>query len=144
MPKGKPWPKADVKKLTNLVEAKQFLDVIDKEFPQYSEGAIKKKCKRIGLEVVVRVSGISKTTTSELEIPKELPSVEETLKILAGALKMASKPGLDKIEVHRLQVVATLAKTYKELLADYVNYREIEKKLLELDAKYAKLIEQTG
>jgi hypothetical protein len=67
--------------------------------------------------------------------------VEDALKILAGALK-AAEPGLDKVEVQRLQVVATLARTYKDILADYLNYREVEKKLVELDAKYAKLVKQ--
>jgi len=38
--------------------------------------------------------------------------------------------------------VATLARTYKELLADYIGYRQIEAKLVELEAKYAKLAEK--
>lgn len=54
-------------------------------------------------------------------------------------METASKPGLDRVEVQRLQVVATLARTYKDLLADYIGYRQIEAKLLELEAKYAKL-----
>jgi hypothetical protein len=36
---------------------------------------------------------------SRLELPKELLSVEEALKMLAGALKMACKPGRDKVKV---------------------------------------------
>jgi hypothetical protein len=43
-------------------------------------------------------------------IPKELPTVEEALKILAGALKAAGVPGLDRVEVQRLQAVARLAR----------------------------------
>lgn len=39
--------------------------------------AIKRKYKRLGLEVVVIVFLGRFTTTSELEIPEELPSVEE-------------------------------------------------------------------
>ena len=44
--------------------------------------------------------------------------------MFAGALKVAVKPGLDKVEVQRLQAVATIAKTYKELLTDYIDYRQ--------------------
>ena len=51
--------------------------------------------------------------------------------MLAGALKAATQPGLNRVEVQRLQAVANISKTYKELLADYVNYREIEAKLAE-------------
>ncbi len=62
--------------------------------------------------------------------------------MLAGALRASLKPGLDKVEVQRLQVVATLARTYKEVLADYINYRAIEVKLIELEGKYARLVEE--
>ncbi|PVX27317.1 MAG: hypothetical protein CW716_02950 [Candidatus Bathyarchaeum sp.] len=136
--KGKPWPKEDADKLVELVDAKKPLDVIVSQFQGRSEGAIKQKIRRLGLEVVVSTQRIG-TTTSELKIPKDLPSVEEALKILAAALKRAAQEGLDKVEVQRLNVVATLARTYKELFADYVHYREIEAKLVELEVKYAKL-----
>jgi len=77
-----------------------------------------------------------------LSLPRELTSIEEALKLLAGASKGAGQAGLDKVEVQRLQVVATLAKTYKEALADYINYREIERRLVDLEAKYARLCEE--
>jgi hypothetical protein len=101
-----------------------------------------KKCARLGLEVVVDVKQFATTTTSSLKLPKELPSVKDALKILAAALRASTKPGLDKVEVQRLHVVATLARTYKDLLADYVNYREIEAKLVDLEAKYEKLCKE--
>jgi hypothetical protein len=77
-----------------------------------------------------------------LKIPKELPTVEETLKMLAGALNAAMLPGLDKVEVQRLQMVATLARTYKDLFSDYVDYRGIEAELTELRAKYEDLVKK--
>jgi len=136
--KGKPWSAEEVKKLRELVKAKQPLESIAEELGK-SKGAIAQKARRLGLEVVVRLRRSKKTTTSTIEIPAELPTVEEALKILAGALKTAANPGLDRVEVQRLQTVATLARTYKELLADYVDYRGIEAKLVELEVKYAKL-----
>jgi type III secretory pathway component EscV len=84
------------------------------------------------------------STPSNIPLPKELPSVEETLKKLAAALETACTPGLDRVEVQRLQVVATLSKTYKELLADYLNYREIEAKLNDMEAKYDALLKEKG
>jgi len=131
MVKGKPWTKAEVEKLRKLLEAKESLEVIAAELHR-TRGAVKKKCKRLGLEVVGQKRG--KKTTTSLKIPKELPSVEEALKILAAA-----EPGLDRVEVQRLQVVATLARTYKEIVADYINYCEIEKELVKWRAKYEKL-----
>lgn len=138
MPKGKPWTKAEVEKLRGLVEDKQSWEVIAAELHR-SEGAIRQKCRRLGLEVVVNRPGKTVTTTSELVIPKDLPSVQEALQILAAALKRAARPGLDNIEIQRLQVVATLARTYENLLANFMRYHDIEKRLVELEAKYARL-----
>jgi hypothetical protein len=59
--------------------------------------------------------------------------------MLAGALERSCQPGLDKVEVQRLQVVATLARTYKDILADYLDYRRVEAELLELRQKYEEL-----
>jgi len=60
-----------------------------------SKQAIIKKAERLGLEVVKQQKPRKKSLTSSLE----LPSVEEALKILAGALKAAAQPGLDKVTV---------------------------------------------
>jgi Ni,Fe-hydrogenase I large subunit len=49
---------------------------------------------------------------------------------LAAALRKGAEAGLDKDEVGRLQVVATLAKTYKEAFADYLDYRGLAERLL--------------
>jgi len=56
--------------------------------------------RRLGLEVDDRNRRIC-STTSKLSLPKELPSIEEALQMLAGALKAACEPGLDKVEVQR-------------------------------------------
>ena len=91
--------------------------------------------ERLGLEVVDEEKKNISTTTS-LELPQELPSVEETLIKLSAALKALEKPGLDKSEVLRLRGIIAGSKVYKELLADYMNYRGLEAKLLELKKKY--------
>jgi hypothetical protein len=138
VPKGKPWTVDEEKRLRRFLEAKDPLDVIAAKLKKSPE-AVRKKIERLGLEVVDPKA--YRTTT--LEIPKELPTVEEALKILAGALKAATHPGLDKVEVQRLQTVATLARTYKDLFSDYVDYRGIERELIELRAKYEDLVKKT-
>jgi hypothetical protein len=70
--------------------------------------------------------------------------VEETLKKVAIALDTACTPGLDRVEVQRLTVVSTLSKTYKEMLAEFLNYREIERKLNDLEVKYDALLKEKG
>ena len=74
---------------------------------------MRQKIRRLRLEVIVHGEKSGGTTTSaSLVLPEELPSVEEALRMLAVALKAACRPGLDKVKVQRLQVVATLARTY--------------------------------
>ena len=73
---------------------------------------------------------------------EELLTVKESLEILSAALKAAKKEGLDSLEIQRLNVVATLARTYENLFARFMQYREIEKRLVELDAKYVRLAKE--
>jgi hypothetical protein len=46
---------------------------------------------------------------------------------------------LDRREVLRLRNIISGVKTYKELLADYIDYRGLEQELTELGEKYKAL-----
>ena len=61
--------------------------------------AIYRKIERLGLEVVDEEKHNLSTTTSNLELPEELPSVEETLIKLSAALAVLEKPGLKKTDI---------------------------------------------
>ncbi|MBS7616885.1 hypothetical protein KEJ45_06785 [Candidatus Bathyarchaeota archaeon] len=108
-----------------------------KEFNR-SPDAIRKKLQRLGLNVV----GAKLELTTTFEIPQALPSLEEVLLLLAGALKKAAEPGLGKTELQRLSAIAALYKAYESGLEKYVGYRQIETKLLELEKKYAELAQK--
>ena len=133
---GKKWTAEQEAELKALVEANGSVEDIAAKF-QKTPGAIIVKCQRLGLPL--KATGYVK---SPINLPRELPSVEEALRMLAGALKAAVKPGLNKVEVQRLQAVATISKTYKELLTDYINYREIETKLKEMEELNAHLLKE--
>jgi hypothetical protein len=139
MPKGTPWTTDEEKQLRALVDSKVPVDVIAAQMKK-TYAAVLKKCERLGLEVddTKRLR-----TSTSIPMPKDLPSIEEALKRLAGALEVACSPGLSKVEVQRLQVVATLARAYKDILADYLDYRGVEAELLELKEKYAELAKRT-
>lgn len=133
MPKGKPWTIEEEKQLKELViRGFKPADIAAKMGK--TKDAITKKIERLGLKVV-QPQAIGSTTTSELIMPKELPSVEEALKLLAAAINALQTPNLSKTEITRLHTIVTAVKTYKELLADYINYRQIEAKLLEMEQK---------
>ncbi len=133
MTKGIPWTVEDEVQLKQLIEANTPTNIIAQTLKR-TPTAILLKCQRLGL---VPSDSITRAT---LPLPAELPSVEETLKDLAGALQAAKAPGLNQVEIKRLQIIATIARTYKEILSDYINYREIETKLNDLETKYAALI----
>ncbi|MCL5878167.1 MAG: hypothetical protein M1540_10195 [Candidatus Bathyarchaeota archaeon] len=134
MTKGTPWTVEEELQLKKLVQAKTPLSAIAATLGRTAQATLV-KCQRLGLEP------LGHETTLTLPLPAELPSVEETLKKLAGALEAATAPGLSKVEVERLQVVATLARAYKDILSDYLNYREVEAKLNDMEVKYAALLE---
>jgi hypothetical protein len=121
------WTIQEEKELKALVEGNENVEEIASEL-QKTPGAIIVKCQRMGLQL--QTKGYVDTS---IPLPKELPSVEEALKILAGALKISVKPGLNRLEVQRLQTVANISKTYKEILVDYMGYREVERKLEEME-----------
>lgn len=113
------------------------LPQLAKRFDRSPE-AIAKKLARLGLNVV----GAKIEMTTTIPAVKNLPSLEEVLKIVAGALEKAKEPGLGKTELQRLDTIATLYKAYESGLEKFVRYQEIEKKLLELEKKYEDLVNE--
>jgi hypothetical protein len=136
--RGKPWTADEETTLKALVEANTPIEVIAAKLEK-KPLAVYAKILRLGL-TLKPYSGSLK-----VPLPKELPSIEEALKKVSYAMEAISTPGLDKNEVRRLQVLASLSKTYQELLANYINYREIENKLkrqeAEDDALFKKMAE---
>jgi hypothetical protein len=137
MPKGKPWTREEEQQLKELVIRGLKAEDIAAKMGK-SKDAVLKKIQRLGLKVVHPLN-IGPTTSTELIIPKELPSIEEALKLLAAAINALQTPNLSKAEIARLRSIIQAVKTYKELLADYINYRQIEARLIEMEQKYAEL-----
>ena len=132
MTRGKSWSKEEETLLKDLLKTETSMGTIASKLHRTPE-AIYVKCIRLG------ITDQPKPIKPKLPLPRGLPSVEDALKKLATAMETASTPGLDRVEVQRLQTLATLAKTYKEILADYINYRDIEAKLNDMEEKYATL-----
>jgi hypothetical protein len=138
MTKCKKWTLQQETQLKNLIETNIPMDEIANQLNK-TPGAIILKSQRLGLNL--NTNGY---IDKPIPIPRHLPSVEETLKILAGALKESTKPGLNRLEVNRIQAITTIAKTYKELISDYINYRALELKLKEMEQENARLLKEAG
>jgi hypothetical protein len=130
---GKVWTTQEEVELKTLVDAKLNVCEIAAKLGKTPK-AVMTKCDRLGLQL--QTDGY---LDSAVPIPRGLPSIEETMKMLAGALKASVKPGLNRLEVQRLEAVANISKMYKELLADYVHYRDVERKLAEMEEENARL-----
>ena len=99
-----------------------------------SRDAIKQKLRRLGLKVVATENlGGTTTSTSESELilPEDLPSIEEALLKLAAAMKALENPKLTKTDVMRLRTLIQTSTIYQKKFAEYVGYRQIERKVIE-------------
>ena len=143
MHKWKRWNKKDIELLKQLAKEGQKWEVIAAELGRSVE-AVQKKANRLGVDVVVcpPPPSLQTTTTSAKLETKELITVQRALEILAAALEKSVNPGLDSIEIQRLNAVSTLARTYENLFARFMQYKEIEKRVVELEAKYARLAKE--
>jgi hypothetical protein len=140
--KGKPWPADDERKLKDWFQSGiTDLSVLSFNLDgNYSKEGIRQKLISLGLLVEQQQQKNLSCCSSKLELPPELPTVEETLKVLAAALKALETPGLDKAEVLRLRGIISGCKIYKEQFADYLDYRGLEDRLIELEGKYKALV----
>jgi hypothetical protein len=127
------WTIQEETELKALVEGNVNVEEIAAKL-QKTPGAVIVKCQRLGLQL--QFKGYVDTS---VPLPRELPSVEEATKILAGALRASVRPGLNRLEVQRLQAVANISKAYKELIVDYAHYRDVEIKLKEMAEQNAQL-----
>jgi len=147
MTRGKPWDINEIRRLHQLVEEGKSVDEICRIMVKTRDAVIQKmfdlKLKSVK-EKKIRVSG-KKTifSSSQLVIPEDLPTVEDTLKILAASLLKSTEAGLCRDEVFRLQATANLAKNYKDAFAEYLDYRGIEERMDRLEDKFEGL-EQKG
>ena len=137
--KGKPWDINEERKLRQLVEEGKDVDEICRVLVK-TRDAVLSKMYGLGLKQQKEEDNgrVQRRLSSSFQLPEELPSVEEALKKLSAALKALETPGLDQAETLRLRSIISGVKIYKEIFADYLNYCELERRLAELEDKYAK------
>lgn len=143
MVKGKPWTGEEENQLRQMLKAERPVRAIARALGKTRE-CVRVKIARLGLDVVVRPEKISPSTTTtlvNLKLPEHLPSVEEQLKVLAAAIDALRSSSLGKEDVLRLRAIIQGIRVYQEKLAEYVDYRGIEAKVIDLEAKYARLLE---
>lgn len=138
-PKGRPWTVQEERQLRKLREEGKTVAEIALRM-KLTPDATKKKLQRLGLKVVpLQKSGGTTTSSAELILPEELPSIEEALKDLVAAMNALKTPGLPKTEIMRLRTLIQTSGLYQHRLAEYVDFRGIEREMIELTEKYEAL-----
>jgi hypothetical protein len=140
--KGKPWTVEEEKQLRILLQENKSVRAIAKAMGKTRE-SVRMKLARLEVVVHGEKNMRSTSTSASLVLPAELPSIEEKLKVLAGALTALETQNLDRTEVLRLRGIVQGVKVYQELLGDYLDYRGLEAELLELKEKYAEFSKKT-
>ena len=144
MARGKPWSVEEERQLRELLTEKKSMRSIAKILGK-TLVAVRLKASRLGLE---EDNGSEKntplsSTLAKLVLPDELPSIEEELKTLVGALQQLETGKLNKIDVLRLRTIIMGVKVYQELIAEYVDYRGLEAEMLEWREKYSDLAKKS-
>ena len=134
------WTNDEERELIRLFsEEKLSVDALAVRFNRRRK-AVENKLRRLGLNVATSKSEL----TGDLGLPSDLPSLENVLKVVAGAIEKARQPGLSKIELQRLDTIANLYKAYEGGLEKYIQWSKIESKLFEMEKKYADVAKEKG
>lgn len=140
--RGKQWTAEEEERLRDFVAARKPVGVIAESLGKSKE-SVRLKIMRLGL-VVDEQASFQCSTSTKLKLPKVLPSIETTLKKLVAAMNALEKPGLSKTEIARLRSIIHASSVYQVKIAEYMDYRGIEAKLIDLDEKYARLVREKG
>jgi len=139
--KGKMWTILELRRLIELRENGKTVAEIAQLMGK-SPDAVKHKLRYLGLNVVtIKNSG---ETTSEHIMSEELISIEEALKKLVAAISALENPKLTKTDVMRMRIIIQTSCIYQKRLAEYIDYRRIESKLIEMDERFAQRAKSIG
>jgi hypothetical protein len=143
--RGKAWDIDEVRRLQQLVEEGNSVDAICKIMVK-THDSIEQKMYDLKLKPLKEEEANKKifsvSSSRPLKIPKELPSIEANLKDMVAAMDALKKGGFDKLELMRLSKVVANCRAYNREFASYLNYRELEERLFEVEAKYANLVKR--
>jgi len=130
---GKYWSPDEEAKLRELYQGGASLEAMADALERPVD-AVKQKLRRLSL-LVVRPRQV--LTTTRAVFPRDVLTHEQVLRILAGALEAGRREGLGKVEVERLSMLASLARTYDSILEKFERWAEFERELLEIKRRLA-------
>jgi len=85
------------------------------------------------------MSSKRRETRIKLDLPGNLPTVEESLWDLAITIEMLSQSGLTKPAIKRLTKKMKPQQVYQRIFKKYTRYRKLELEMIKLATKYQEL-----
>jgi len=136
--KGKPWTVDEELKLKELFEAGEPISKIAAELSK-TENAVGHKLWRLGLKEGTRQKSFVPSSSTEVELPEGVPTIEEALRTLAWVMVRLRDEDLGSGEMRRLRLLADVVGKYKGVYADYIDRRRLEMKYEALEKRYEEL-----
>jgi len=131
------WNHPEEMNLIHLVEEGKGIEELSELFKRSPE-AIRLKLRRLGL-VIPEKSKVTTGSTTTLPIIKpasDLISLEETMKLLLGALEqLRNSENLSALQVKRCRLIVSTARTYMSMLERYVHWTDIEQRMVDIEAR---------
>jgi len=89
------------------------------------------------------MSSKRRETRINLDLPGNLPTVEESLLDLAITLEMLSQPGLTKPAIKRLIKRMKPQRVFQRIFKKYTRYRKLELEMIKLATQYREMTTQS-
>ena len=126
--------------LKKLVSEGVSAEVIAKKLGR-SADSVYKKVSRLWLDDDGNKNRLP-SSKSKIEPSADLLTPEQALDLLSDCMRKIRRGCLSKLELLEIRTTVQLVSRYYALYAKFVDYLELEKRLLELAEKYEKLVER--
>ena len=138
------WNHPEEMNLIHMVEEGKTVEELGELFKRSPE-AIRLKLRRLGVAVPESEKEVSSTSTSQralepIKPTSDLISLEETMKLLLGALEqLRSSENLSALQIKRCRLIVSTARTYMSMLERYEKWTDIEQRMVNMEARFLEL-----
>jgi transposase-like protein len=142
LPRGRRWTPEEEEIIARMyAEGASVEEIAGKLPPDRTVPAVVKQITRMGLGRGGLLSGQSKKSIVPTIEGVEVMSLEDVLKILAGAIKSLQKGGeIDDVELTRLRTMISAIRSYVTVYESFEKYAELEARMKRLEADWEQII----
>jgi len=138
------WTSDQEAELTQLASSGKTIEELAEHFRRSPE-AIRLKLHRLGAVIPESKKEVSSTSTPQhglepIKPTSDLISLEETMKLLLGALEMLrNSESLSALQVKRCRLIVSTARAYMSMLERYEKWTDVEQRMVDMEARFLEL-----